>query len=74
MRNLDRSKSATEKGSHKAHRLRRSGKSVDEKSISHNPKEDGLEAFLDAAAIDLKKTKRRRSKKINLEDVDISTL
>lgn len=74
MRNLDRSKSATEKGTHKAHRIRRSGKSLDEKSITPNPKVDGLEAFLDAAAVDLKKTKRRRSKKINMEDVDISTL
>ena len=74
MRNLDRSKSATEKRTHKTHRIRRSGKSVEEKSNTQNTRDDGLEAFLSAAAKDLKKTKRRRSKKMSLEDVDISTL
>jgi len=75
MRNLDRSKSAIDKGTPKAHRIiRRSGKSLDDKNVTPNPRADGLEAFLDAAAVDLKKTKRRRSKKITLEDVDISTL
>ena len=74
MKNLDRSKSATEKGTHKAHRIRRSGKSLDEKSMTPNPKVDGLEAFLDAAAVDLKKTKRWTSKKKNKEDDDIFTL
>jgi len=73
MRNLDRSKSATEKRSHKSHhRIRRSGKSVEEKRETQ--RDEGLEAFLSAAAKDLKKTKRRRSKKVNLEDIDISTL
>jgi len=75
MRNLDRSKSAIDKGTPKAHRImRRSGKSLDDKNVTPNPRADGLEAFLDAAAVDLKKTKRRRSKKINMEDVDIATL
>jgi len=74
MKTLDRSKSATEKRTHKPHRIRRSGKSLDENTTSPNPRVDGLEAFLDAAAVDLKKNKRRRSKKINLDDFDISTL
>jgi len=74
MKTFDRSKSASEKGTPRTHRMRRSGKSLDGKNTSPNPRADGLEAFLDNAAKDLKKTKRRRSKKINLDDFDISTM
>jgi len=74
MKGFDRSKSTSGKTSSRLHKLRRSVKSVDGQHTSPNPSADGLEAFLDAAAIDLKKTKRRRSKKVNLEDIDITTM
>ena len=74
MKTLNRSKSTPEKTPSKSEKLRRAGKSLDDKNMTPNPRADGLEAFLDAAAVDLKKTKRRRSKKINMEDFDISTM
>ena len=74
MKTLDRSKSNPGKHTPKSHKMRRAGRSLDDKNMTPNPRADGLEAFLDAAAVDLKKTTRKRSKKINLEDFDISTM
>jgi len=74
IRSLDRSKSTPQKNHSKSQKLQRSVKSLDGKNMTPNPRADGLEAFLDAAAVDLKKSKRRRSKKVNMDDFDISTL